>query len=262
MVSCPSPPRPVCIDPWSLVHPPPPACLYRPVVSCPSPPPVCIDPWSLTHPSPPPVCTDPWSLAHPPHLSVHTHGLLPIPPPTCLYRPMVSYPSPHLSVQTHGLLPIPPPPVCTDPCSLTHPPHLPVQTHGLLPTPPPTCLYRPMVSCLAPPPPPKSGSRACNIVLTTSLKLLHWSPKTSLIKTDVNRTQFFSRGIESNRTIPNQNSIEHQVCRAIPRLLLSNKRPRFSKKPTATHPCIKGAASPIFSLTLKGEKSYLYRWKR
>ena len=104
----------------------------------------------VSYPSPPPVCTDPWSLTH---------------SPTCLYRPMVSYSSPHLSVQTHGLLPIPPP-VCTYPWSLTHPPHLSVQTHGLLPI-PPTCLYRPMVSCLAPP--PKSGSRACKIVLTTSL---------------------------------------------------------------------------------------------
>ena len=161
MVSYPSP---TCLyRPMVSCPSPPPTCLYRPVVSCPSPPPVCIDPWSLTHPPtclyrpmvsypsphlsvqthgllpiPPPVCTDPWYLTYPPHLSVQTHGLLPIP---------------HLSVQTHGFLPIPPP-VCTDPWSLTHPPHLSVQTHGLLPI-PPTCLYRPMVSCLAPPPPQK-----------------------------------------------------------------------------------------------------------
>ena len=207
MVSYPSPPPPTCLyrpmvscpSPHLFVQTHgllsiPPTCLYRPMVSYLSPPPVCTDPWSLTHPPhlsaqthgllpiPPPVFTDPWSLTHPPtclyrpmvsypsppHLSVQTHGLLPI-PPTCLYRPMVSYPSPHLSVQTHGLLPIPPP-VCTYPWSLTHPPHLSVQTHGLLPI-PPTCLYRPMVSCLAPPPPQKkSGSRACKIVLTTSLK--------------------------------------------------------------------------------------------
>ena len=172
MVSCPSPhlfvqthgllpiPPPVCTDPWSLTHPP--TCLYRPMVSYPSPPPVCTDPWSLTHP---PTCLYRPMVSYPsPHLSVQTHGLLPIPPhlsvqthgllpipPTCLYRPMVSYPSP--------------PPVCTDPWSLTHPPHLSVQTHGLLPI-PPTCLYRPMVSYpsphlsvqthgLLPSPPPK-----------------------------------------------------------------------------------------------------------
>ena len=94
---------------------------------------------------------------HPFYLSVLCYGLLPLPSPTSLYRPMVSYSAlpllvctgtrsltkphaPDLSVQTHGLLP--------------RAPYLSLQTHGLLPGPTPTCLYRPMVLLPSPPPPP------------------------------------------------------------------------------------------------------------
>ena len=134
MVSYPSPPPLLCKDLRSLTQPP--TCLYRPMVSYPTlPPSVLRDPWSLTQ-LPRLVFRDPWSLTQHPHLSLETHGLLPN-PPTCLYRPMVSCLSPHLPVHTHGLLPIPP-------------------------IPPPVCTYLT--------PPPKSGSRACKIVLTTSLR--------------------------------------------------------------------------------------------
>ena len=92
---------------------------------------------------------------HPFYLSVLCYGLLPLPSPTSLYRPMVSYSAlpllvctgtrsltkphaPDLSVQTHGLLP--------------RAPYLSLQTHGLLPGPTPTCLYRPMVFLPSPSP--------------------------------------------------------------------------------------------------------------
>ena len=126
MVSYPTHPTPllVCKDSWSLTQPP--YLSVKPMVSYPAPLPVYTDPWSLTqppylsvqahgllpnHPTPLLVCKDSWSLTqHPP------------PPPTCLYKPMVSYPAPLL--------------VYTDPWSLTQSPHLSLETHGLLPKPP------------------------------------------------------------------------------------------------------------------------------
>ena len=75
--------------------------------------------------------------------------------PTQLERPMFSHISPHPAWETHVLSYIPPPSL-RDPCSLIYPP---------------TQLERPMVSSL--PCPPKSGSLACKIVLTSSLNSEH-----------------------------------------------------------------------------------------
>ena len=112
------------------------------------------DLWCLSRPAPPPTIGDPWCLSRPSHLPLETHDVFadtPPPSPTlgdpwCLSR------LPHLPSETHGVFP--------------DPPHLPSETHGVFPY-PPTYHQRPMAS--SPNSPPKGGSRACMIVLTTSL---------------------------------------------------------------------------------------------
>ena len=120
-------------------------------------------PPSETHdvlPNPLPNMEDPClTNPLPPHSETHVSY-----PPTPLYhqRSLVSFPA-----LPYDVFADPPPPTLGEPWCLSRPPPPTYHQRPMVSFPPPTYHQRPMVS--SPNSPPKGGSRACMIVLTTSL---------------------------------------------------------------------------------------------